>query len=105
MGKKKNPAAVALGKLAASKRSKADFAEAGRRGMASRWGNRKAQQNGAGPTSAALAESSTVAETGAQKAKDLAIQRNYAARDGADQRNYERDMRRQEKRLKKANKV
>ncbi len=56
MVKKKNAAAVALGKLAASKRTKADFAEAGRRGMASRWGKR----NG---TAAALETETELAES------------------------------------------
>jgi hypothetical protein len=62
MAKKKNAAAVALGKLAASKRTKEDFAEAGRRGMASRWGKR----NG---TAAALAPKTELAEFISQSKK------------------------------------
>jgi hypothetical protein len=42
MGKKKNPAAVALGKLAASKRTKEELAEAGRRGGLRKAENHKA---------------------------------------------------------------
>ena len=59
---KKNAAAVALGKLAASKRSREDFAEAGRRGMASRWGKR----NG---TAAALETETELAESTSQTKK------------------------------------
>lgn len=53
---KKNPAAVALGKLAASKRSTEELAAAGRRG-----GLRKAEnhKNGSRPKSTALAKSVT----------------------------------------------
>jgi hypothetical protein len=45
MGKKKNPAAVALGKLAASKRTKEELAEAGRLGGLSK-AARRAVRNG-----------------------------------------------------------
>jgi hypothetical protein len=41
MGRKKNPAAVALGKLAAAKRTREQLAEAGRRGGLSKAANRQ----------------------------------------------------------------
>jgi hypothetical protein len=59
MGRKKNPAAVALGKLAASKRTPEDLAEAGRRGGLNKAANRR---NGIAQEPTALSDPGTTAE-------------------------------------------
>jgi hypothetical protein len=56
MGKKKNPAAVALGRLAASKRTPEELREAGRRGGQAKAANR------ANGTAAALEPDTQLAE-------------------------------------------
>jgi hypothetical protein len=65
----KNPAAVALGKLAASRRTREELAEAGRQGGLAKAKNRRSSSK--------------------------------LFRDGADQRNHERNVRLQETRLTK----
>jgi hypothetical protein len=90
MGKKKNPAAVALGRLAASKRTAEELREAGRRG-----GQAKAANRLNGMIAAALEPDTEVAES------PTSISRNVLFRDGVDQRNHEASMKRQEKRLKR----
>jgi hypothetical protein len=112
MDKEKNPAAVALGKLAASRRTRKELAEAGRQGGLAKAKNRRfvSQHHGLfhpksvvnarkakRKTAAALEPDTELAESPTSNSKLF--------RDGVDQRNHERNLRLQEKQLKKHSKI
>lgn len=95
--KRKNGNAAALGRIGGKARAqKLDAKE--RQRIARLGGLAKAQQNGASRNPAGLADRTAAPATGSAPKRSS----DGLFRDGADQRNHERNLKRQERRLKKA---